>query len=68
MKNLHLYVRDACGATFLNTYTANNAENINKFRKHVQSCKMYWQTKEYRKKVHPSRWPVMPVEIVMEEY
>lgn len=68
MNSVHLYVKDACGVSYLDTFTANTPENIASFRKHVQSCKRYWQTAEYRNKVHPSRWPAMPVEVVVEEY
>lgn len=68
MNSVRLYVRDACGVSHLNTFTANTPENISKFRKHVQQCKAYWKSEQYRKKVHPVRWPVMPVEVVVEEY
>lgn len=68
MNSVHLFVRDATGANYLDTFTANTPENIAAFRKHVQSCKTYWKTEAYRKKVHPSRWPCEPITIHVEEY
>lgn len=68
MNSVHLSVVDAVGTSFLDTYTANTPENIASFRKHVASCKRYWNTAEYRNKVPSIRWPCFPVEICIEEY
>lgn len=68
MNSIHCFVRDAVGGNYLDTFTANNAENIAAFRKHVAACKRYWKTAEYRAKVPAIRWPCEPVEIVIVEY
>lgn len=68
MNSVHLFVRDSVGATFLDTFTANTAENIAQFRKHATACKSYWQTAEYRKRVPSYKWPCFPVTVCVEEY
>lgn len=68
MNSVHLFVLDAVGTQYLDTFTANTAENIASFRAHVTSCKRYWKTAEYRKRVPPTRWPCEPVTICIEPY
>lgn len=68
MNSVKLFVRDAVGAEFLTTFTANTPENVSKFRRHAASCQRYWRTPEYRSKVDPIRWPAFPVTVHVEEY
>lgn len=68
MNSVHLFVKDATGLTFLDTFAANTAENINSFRRHAESCKRYWKTKAYRDKVPSFRWPCEPLTICVEPY
>jgi hypothetical protein len=68
MNSVHLSVVDATGASYLDTFTANTAENIAAFRKHVAACRHYWKTREYRAKVPALRWPCEPLEVRIEPY
>jgi hypothetical protein len=70
MNSLHLYVLDATGVEYLSTFTANTPDKIAQFRKHVESCKRYWKTAEYRKAIRNDHrgLPCFPVTIHADPY
>jgi hypothetical protein len=66
MNSVHLFVRDAVGVHYLDTFTDNTPENIAAFRKHVASCKRFWRSRIYEPDHRGA--PCHPVEIVIEPY
>lgn len=58
-------VVDAVGSVYLSTRADESYEV--QFRKHVSWWRGYVQTKEYRDKVDPYRWPCAPLRIEILE-
>jgi hypothetical protein len=70
MNSVHLFVRDATGTQYLDTFTANTAEEIAAFRKHANWWKGYMRSPAgQRAHRHTTKGaPVFPVEIVIAPY